>query len=131
MADSNEAAVRAQLAAEAEKVMNESKPTPTTAEVDAIKTGKMNHDDKAEDENPSMRPLHEQRAMVEEARKADQKTAAADAEEAVYRTRTMTPRTRADAADSSSAHSRSRAPADHNESAGSSAPATSRERKPE
>jgi hypothetical protein len=95
MAESNEAAVRARLAAEADKVMNESRPTPTQAEVDAVRTG--NHDDRPADDNPTMRPLHEQRAMIEEAKNADQKAATAEPEQALYRTRAMTPRPRAQA----------------------------------
>lgn len=85
-----EAAERARLNAEAERVMNESKPTPTQAEVDAIKRGEMDHDDKEDPENPSMPPLHEQHARIAEAgRSAPYRRRATEAADdgAPYRTR--------------------------------------------
>ena len=62
-----EAAERAKLNSEAERCMSESKPTPSQAEVDAIKLGQMDHDDKEDPENPEMPTLHEQRARIEKA----------------------------------------------------------------
>jgi hypothetical protein len=81
-----EAGVRASLNAEAERVMNESKPTPTQAEMDAIKRGEMHHDDKVDPENPDMPSLHEQRQRIAEA----------GGEHAAYRTRSMTSKRDAD-----------------------------------
>jgi hypothetical protein len=87
----NEAAERARLSAEAQAVMDSSRPTPSQAEVDAIKRGEMDHDDKEEVDNPSMPPLAEQHARIEAARGggAPRRRRSADAadDSALYRTR--------------------------------------------
>ncbi len=75
-----EAAVRADLNAEAEHVMHNSTPTPTQEEMDAIVMGKRTTV-KAQN-NPEMPPLHEQRARIAEAQ----------GEQPLYRTRMMNAR---------------------------------------
>ena len=89
MQDKAEAAERARLSAEMERVMNESRPTPNQAEVDAIKKGEMDHDDKEVVDNPSMPPLHEQHARIANARSGPHRRRSADAagDSALYRTR--------------------------------------------
>jgi hypothetical protein len=89
MQDANEAAERARLSAEAQAVMDNSRPTPSQAEVDAIKKGEMDHDDKEEVDNPTMPPLHEQHARIAAARSGPRRRRTADASEdsALYRTR--------------------------------------------
>jgi hypothetical protein len=90
MQDAAEAAERARLSAEAQRVMDESKPTPSQAEVDAVKTGQMDHDDKEEVDNPSMPPLAEQHARLAAARNGPprrRRAAEAEDERAPYRTR--------------------------------------------
>ena len=87
--DKSEAAERARLSAEAQAVMDNSRPTPSQAEVDAIKRGEMAHDDKEEVEQPSMPPLAEQHARIAAARSGSrrQRTAEAVDDAAPYRTR--------------------------------------------
>lgn len=75
--EAREAAVRADLNAEAEQVMHNSTPTPTQAEMDAIRNGKPMA--VKSPENPQMSPLHEQRARMAEA----------GGEQPLYRTRQM------------------------------------------
>lgn len=91
MQDRAEAAERAKLSAEAQAVMDNSRPTPSQAEVDAIVRGEMQHDDKENVDNPSMPPLHEQHARIADARRGGprQRRRAAEADEdgALYRTR--------------------------------------------
>jgi len=90
MQDRHEAAERARLNAEAQRVMDESRPTPSQAEVDAIVKGEMGHDDKEDVDNPSMPPLHEQHARIASARRGPirrRRTAEADDDGALYRTR--------------------------------------------
>jgi len=90
MQDKAEAAERARLSAEMERVMNESRPTPSQAEVDAIKLGEMDHDDKEVMDNPSMPPLHEQHTRIANARSGPHRrhrSADAAGDSALYRTR--------------------------------------------
>lgn len=72
------ATVRGQLAAEAEAVMNNSRPTPTTADIDAIIEGRIGHDEKEVVDNPEMPPVHLQREAI-----------AGTDQRAAYRTRQM------------------------------------------
>ena len=86
----NEAAERARLSAEAQAVMDNSRPTPSQAEMDAIVKGEMNHDDKEDDGNPSMPTLAEQHARIADARRGGpRRRRSADAADdgALYRTR--------------------------------------------
>ena len=89
MQDRAEAAERARLSAEAQAVMDNSRPTPSQAEVDAIVKGEMDHDDKEDPDNPSMPPLHEQHARIAAARSGPRRRRSADAadDSALYRTR--------------------------------------------
>jgi len=72
-----EAKARAELNAEQERVMAESKPTPTQAENDAAKLGTLNIDEKEDPKNPDMPSLAEQQ----------QKVASAAGNDATYQTR--------------------------------------------
>lgn len=76
-----EAGVRAELNAEAERVMNESRPTPTQAENDAVKRGEMRPEDTEDPDNPAMCSLGEQQARIAEASN----------DRAAYSTRQMRP----------------------------------------
>ena len=79
-----EAAVRAELNAEAAHVMHTSQPTPTQAEMDAIRSGL--HHPRPDRQNPRMAPVEEQRARL------------AHAATPLYDTRQMTAARPADAA---------------------------------
>lgn len=56
---------------QAERVMNESRPTPTQEENDLIKTGAMHVDDKEEPDGPTMPPIAVQHAHMAEATRTD------------------------------------------------------------
>jgi hypothetical protein len=56
--------VREALSAEAERVMAESKPTPTQAEIDAIVSGEAHLDEKVTPDNPEMPPLGAQEELL-------------------------------------------------------------------
>lgn len=76
--EQRKAAVRAQLTAEAAFVMENSRPTPSQSDVDKVRLGLIDHDEKEEVSNPEMPPVHVQRQDI----------AGAD-ERAAYRTRQM------------------------------------------
>lgn len=65
------AEARRPLVEQAERVMNESRPTPTQEENDLIKTGALHPDDKEEPDSPTMPPLHVQHAHMAEATRTD------------------------------------------------------------
>lgn len=69
MADDQEAARRREFAAQADKVMAESKPVPSQEEIDAIVRGEMHVDDKADPGNPEMPHVAEQQQAIREAKK--------------------------------------------------------------
>ncbi len=62
-----EAKERARLNEEAERVMANSKPTPTQREADLIKEGLLHPDDKEDPGNPTMPSVAEQRKRVADA----------------------------------------------------------------
>jgi hypothetical protein len=73
--------VQADLNAEAERVMSESRPTPTQEEADKLKTGEMKPTDIEHVDQPTMPPLHEQQAKVAEADAKDAETLRAQREQ--------------------------------------------------
>jgi hypothetical protein len=79
-----------------------------------------------------MRPLHEQRAMIDEAKNADQKAATAEPEQALYRTRAMTsrPRAQAEPTEAKTEPTETGAAADHNDPSPEAAPAPAIPKKP-
>lgn len=62
-----EAKERAKLNEEAERVMADSRPTPTQREADLIKEGLLHPDDKEDPNNPTMPSVAEQRKRVADA----------------------------------------------------------------
>jgi hypothetical protein len=62
-----EADARRELSAEADRVMAESRPTPTQEENDLAKLGALHPDDKEDPDNPEMPEVWEQQARIAEA----------------------------------------------------------------
>lgn len=65
------AEARRPLVEQAERVMSESRPTPTQEENDLIKTGAMHPDDKEAPDGPTMPPLGVQHAHMAEHTRTD------------------------------------------------------------
>jgi hypothetical protein len=104
---SDEQAVHDALSAESARVMEQSKPIPSQADIDAIKRGEKGVDDKEDPKNPEMPPAHEQHAAFRQARQSDADRAGR--ERGGYQTRAAEPEESTPAPAPTSGRSTSRA----------------------